>query len=483
MPSALQCFSWPDGSVTQTFDPQSPPCVATWPGQAQGNGGSTAQGVSATDVRIGIPRDSTSATAIPDAYLQAFVNFYNTHFELYGRHITLVPFPSQQASEAVSCNECSDPVAQKADAQTAASYHLFAALDFVDPFAQVPALAPYLDTLASEKIISVSGGNSSDLIDANAMAAEAPFEWTYTPAVTSLWTATGSLICNQLARHVASFSPEFKTTPRKFAVLVPAATSSAGSGLPIPGTSDLDSEMASCGLPAPPVVDYYSSPSKDESQLLELRNEGVTSLVYYGSWGQGNSTSSPQAEAAHVGYEPEWVDLGWDAFNAAGVTENGSGEAAQTFGVASFNKETSVPQEFWGQSFVQGGGDPTQLPNVTAGESIYHELLLLASGIQVAGPDLTAQTFADALHQTQFPNPGSGAAPYYQAAVGFPGTSVNMVDDLAGFWFDPQYSNAASVNAAEDNDDWQAFCYVNLGQRWGFTDWPSNDGFYSGGCR
>src|SRR5690349_6960974 len=37
VPSALQCYTWPDGSVTQTFDPQSPPCIATWD-TASGNG-------------------------------------------------------------------------------------------------------------------------------------------------------------------------------------------------------------------------------------------------------------------------------------------------------------------------------------------------------------------------------------------------------------------------------------------------------------
>src|SRR4051794_3308676 len=30
VPSALQCYTWPDGEVTQTFDPQSPPCIAAW---------------------------------------------------------------------------------------------------------------------------------------------------------------------------------------------------------------------------------------------------------------------------------------------------------------------------------------------------------------------------------------------------------------------------------------------------------------------
>jgi len=39
-----QCYEWADGSVTQTPDPQSPPCVADWPRTAEGNGGALAAG-------------------------------------------------------------------------------------------------------------------------------------------------------------------------------------------------------------------------------------------------------------------------------------------------------------------------------------------------------------------------------------------------------------------------------------------------------
>ena len=484
VPSELQCFTWPDGSVTQTFDPQSPPCVATWPDQAKGNGGATSKGVTGTEIRIAFPRDSDVATSSWQ-YIQPFVDFVNSHFELYGRKILLVPFTSKQASDSVANNEKTEPTSQKADAQTAATQNVFAALDFIDPFGQTRTSRVYLDTLAQEKIIAVAGGHSSPSVPGSDLIAHAPYVWTYMPAVTDIWAAAGSLICRQLAGHNATHSTTYKDTPRKFAIVTPDPTFS---GEQVPGKDDLIREMKSCGLPAPTVVTYYNKPQQDEPELLQLKNDGVTTLIDYPDWGQGNSTSSTQAEANNVNYLPEWLQLSWFQNNAEGETENGSGqELLQTIGIAPWNKAFPYLQMPWAQTYTQGGGQPSETANLgLPGQDLYHELLLLASGIQMAGAHLTPQTFADGLHRTQFPNPGAAAAPYYQATVGFPGSSVTMVQDMTGFWYDPQNANSATFQESTDtgaSDEWQAFCYVGLGKRWGIEDWPKTDAFMQGGCR
>ena len=484
VPSELQCFTWPDGSVTQTFDPQSPPCVATWPDQAKGNGGATSPGVTGTDIRIGFPQDTSGDQLSIWPYVQPFVDFVNSHFELYGRKILLVPFSSQQANNAVPTNQAASPTYQKADARTAGTQHLFASMDFVDPTGQMRTTQPWLDTLASEKIIAVTGGNSSPLLPTSDLVAHAPYVWTYAPAITDLWTAGGSVVCRQLRNGPAVHSTEFKSTARKYAVLVPDATLT---GDQVPGVNNLLQQFSSCGLPKPTVVTYYDKVQQDQPELLQLKNDGVTTLIQYTDWGQGNTDASTQAEANHVNYFPEWFDLSWFQNNAEGQTENGSGqELLQTFGIAAWNKAAPYLQEPWAQTYTQGGGQPSETPNLgLPGQDLYHELLLLASGIQMAGANLTPQTFADALHRTQFPNPGAAAAPFYQATVGFPGSSVTMMQDLAGWWYDPANANAASFSASgnQANNDWQAFCYVGLGRRWGIQDWPKTDAFIQGGCR
>src|SRR5688572_21324032 len=79
VPSALQCYTWPSGAVTQTFDPQSPPCIATWDDR-KGNGGATSPGVTATEVRVAFPMHSNASWSTWPR-LQPIVDFFNTRFQ------------------------------------------------------------------------------------------------------------------------------------------------------------------------------------------------------------------------------------------------------------------------------------------------------------------------------------------------------------------------------------------------------------------
>jgi hypothetical protein len=146
-----------------------------------------------------------------------------------------------------------------------------------------------------------------------------------------------------------------------------------------------------------------------------------------------------------------------------------------------WNKQPSLELEPWAQAVAAAGGSSDVL-NYTAARPFYQELLLLASGIQMAGPRLTPETFAAGLHATTFPNPGAGAAPYYQGSVGFPGTSTTMVEDYQAFWLDTRESGQDVQNSKGVNQS-KAFCAVGLGRRWDVDTWPSTDGLYRGGCR
>src|SRR3954466_14155073 len=78
VPSALQCYTWPDGTVTQTFDPQSPPCIASWDDR-HGNGGSTSPGVSPTEIRLAFPNNNAGYASWPA--LKPLRNFLHSHFQ------------------------------------------------------------------------------------------------------------------------------------------------------------------------------------------------------------------------------------------------------------------------------------------------------------------------------------------------------------------------------------------------------------------
>ncbi|MHB8449488.1 MAG: hypothetical protein ACYDAQ_03340, partial [Mycobacteriales bacterium] len=225
VPSALQCFTWPNGAVTQTFDPQSPPCIASWPGQAAGNGGATTAGVTATTIRVGVP----GLSGRPEYGQSRLVDFLNSHYEFYGRKIQLVNIP-------IPANYPGDATTQRAIASDAAALDLFAAVEL--PGTTYPSAgsgqtstegpddeSPYRAFLAAHHIITTqaatwSGGTAADLANMS------PYAWDFDPPLDTVEANFGQVACNSLVNQPAQWAgPQLKGTTRKFAVLYQEPTS------------------------------------------------------------------------------------------------------------------------------------------------------------------------------------------------------------------------------------------------------------------
>jgi hypothetical protein len=414
VPSALQCFTWPDGSVTQTFDPQSPPCIATWPGAARGNGGATAAGVTGTEIRLAVLSPSASDLS---AQLRPMVDFVNTHFELYGRHIVLVNVNSKQADEANS-NIYEDPQAQQADAKAVVAKKVFASTDFVAPGPYMSALPTFVHTLAQSHVLSLSGGDVAAELPAADYHGSAPYELTYQPSTQTLMSTAAKVVCRQLANRAAAHSTTYASVPRKFAVVLPDPSINGGQ---VAGLSDLTAQLNQCGLRDIPIV-YYNDQDSGNASLsasyINLKNSGVTTLIFYPFWG-GAREYGPQAVADSAAYYPEWFTIGWGRWVSANLAAGPQSETVNTFGVGDWNKSGPLASQPWYQAFTDGGGTADQGTVLNPGDGFYHELLMLASGAQMAGPHLTAATLSAALESTVFPNPGAAGPPYYQGRVGF----------------------------------------------------------------
>jgi len=257
----------------------------------------------------------------------------------------------------------------------------------------------------------------------------------------------------------------------------------------VPGQSALLSGLAACGVTNLTVIDYSTSNETIPglaAKFAQLKSAGVSSLLYFPWYGEAEP-SNPLTVASTVGYYPEWITMGWQSVSVGLQLFGPSSETHQAFGVAEWNKLAPLPELPWYQSFIDGGGSAELAGGVgglDAGDVFYEEMLMLASGIQNAGPDLTPQTFANGLNSTIFPNPGADGAPFYQARVGFAGTGDVMVDDYAGFWLDSD-TTSAQVEAGEEvgDDVYDALCYADMGGRWAIGTWPSTESFYQGECR
>jgi hypothetical protein len=104
---------------------------------------------------------------------------------------------------------------------------------------------------------------------------------------------------------------------------------------------------------------------------------------------------------------------------------------------------------------------------------VYHEMLLAASGIQMAGPNLTPQTFSDGLMRTEFPNPPSWQQ---EGRVGFPGVHY-MTQDASAWWW------GETSPAVYQDEGAQALCYVDHGARYTAATFPtSTDQYFTAPC-
>lgn len=479
LPAGLQCYEWPNGSVTQTFDPQSPPCVSVWD-DSKGNGGATSRGVSATEIRVALPVASANSTW---PALRPIVDFFNSRFQLYGRKITIVPIPSQQADGNLS-GDWNDPVLQRADAAQIAAQEVFATFDFMDPIGESATVPVFLDAMQKAKIVSINGGDVTPFDTARKLAARAPYAWSYYATIDQLLDNVAAMTCRQLVGRPATHSPDaaLRTTTRKFAVVLPEDEQMGG---PLPGLESMLASLAGCGVKEPRVVRVQpgaGGAGNNGAAMQQLRSEGVTSVLFL-PWGGNGSPSSALASAEQVRFFPEWVVMGAYNYNTAFMLNDPPSETAGAFGVGVWNKQPQLALEMWNQAVVAVGGDAATSGTAVTGRTFYQEMLLLASGIQMAGPELTPESFARGLRETAFPNPGGGTAPFFQGTVGFAGDDTVMVDDFTAFWLDTRTSGQQVSSSPAINQE-KAFCMVGRGLRWRGDAWPTTDRYYeSGVCR
>ena len=150
--------------------------------------------------------------------------------------------------------------------------------------------------------------------------------------------------------------------------------------------------------------------------------------------------------------------------------------------VAPAGTREQLEQQYWfnavreQDSSFEGGGS-------TRASEYYHryaQVLVLASGIQWAGPELNPTTFADALEGLTFPNPRVGAEPWWQPRVTFGASDHAFNSDFALLWFEVDEMDQSSARAGRS-------CYVGGGTRFRLGGFPDNadDLFFDveAGCR
>ena len=424
-------------------DPYSPPCT-TFSG---GNGGVTAMGVTPTtiDVAFRLTSDQSfqqtlaqlagaslkDTNADTQRTVEALVQYFNSHFQFYGRKI-VVHFYNGQGSLS---NELlgTGQAAAEADALTVKSMKAFADLSAESE--------PYADALSKQGVMAFGDPYMSE----NWHTQHAPYAWSTATDGTDVATVASNYalakLCPQGTPAAYAGGP-LKGAPRKFALLAPENSwyqESVAVGQQILAAGGCSADIFTYSL------DLGTMSQQAANLVAKLKAGNYTTVLcgcdpifpVYMS-GQGNQQN----------YLPEFIITGtaltdadytaqlWNqnfAAHAFGVSPNApTVPYTQTIGYAAYKTvRTDEPAFFVNQ--------------------IYAQIDQMAIGIQMAGPGLTPMTFQQGMYN--FP-PREGPTGLW----GFSPTQHTDPNDVREICYSPTaispYNGKAGAYLGTSNARW-----------------------------
>jgi hypothetical protein len=442
------------------------PCVEPFKGD---NGGATAQGVTADSIKIvvyqGDPAknplqiaqaDSAGAQASDNASARAtyrgYFDLFSKYYELYGRRIDLQFFDGTGGP--------SDEVAARNDARTIAEMKPFAVLSGAN---QTPA---WSDELVANGMMCV--GNCSLAVPQAFVEQHRPYVYGVGPTPEQAALLTAKMVTSLLAGRKAEFAGDaLKGQTRKFGIVhydtVDGQQQSAFAAL----KSTLAKGGVKIAADIPFLLDLAKAQENSRTMIAKLKAAGVTSVIFTGDPLMPKYLT---IEATAQGYFPEWiigsnvlVDIAlfgrtydqqqWQhAFGLALNAARGDQKAQESYNL-----------------YQWGNGTPP--PNNTYGV-IFADLVPLFTGLHMAGPDLTPQTFENGW----FRYPVSGGTPTIpKVSRGhhglWPGTDVGGTDDTGLIWWNPNAEGQDEVGKVGKG----LYEYTAMGKRWTYNQMPTTD--------
>ncbi|HET6910050.1 MAG TPA: hypothetical protein VFH54_11975 [Mycobacteriales bacterium] len=447
-PPAPAQFTCVGNPPRQILDPQSPPCVPFWNGN---NGGATAVGVTGNQITIVAPTGTYGSSIYSD--LQTF---FNQHFQFYGRRLNIVDSNSGGQSTAAS---------QKADADNDyAKYKPFGALVYHSSLGTW-----YRQEMARLGVVYAdSDGSYAPPYPTTAFG--------YLMNANEIFQNLGQWTCNQLAGHPAAHGgTAVQKTTRKFGIFMNTYLADDPTN-----AKPLIQELAKCGA-APASADVFYNTTASNQQVMEKFAADHVTSIFCLCASTGPSGVMSAAEA--IQYMPEWI------FSSYGYSDDpyfikaaaNPPQLAHAFGLTEQPPSTPLVDQpvYWAVHSV----DPTfawDYSDINRANNLepYRSLLIMASGIQMAGPHLTAATFAAGLRKAMFPNPTFYTKP---GAVGFNDATRTMTTDSAMWWWSDNANEPVDANSGGPGTD----CYVENGKRFSLNHWPRMDAnklLFSGAC-
>ena len=406
-------------------DPYSPPCIEFAGGD---NGGATANGVSKDTVKVSFRvidekgflqtlatlagADIVDTPADIKRTIEAFEQFFNDHYQFYGRKIDII---FHNGSGSIT----GELVGGGRDAAVADAATIKAE---INPFIEMNAASePFADAIADKQII----GFGTPYLSRKWHNDRRPYAWSLATDGSIVSEAAAEFTNKMLVRKPAAFAGDaMKTATRVIGGLAPEnpwyqeSVDNAEVVLKSEG-NDFGDNRVKYKLD----INSMSNQAAGVISQFKGKNPQVTTILC------GCDPIFPvflSAKAAEQDYEPEWIVVGtaltdWDV--AAQLYNQD--QWVHAFGISSMGEPRPVRAGLGYSAYKSVRKDEPAF----AVELIYATMLMIASGIQMAGPNLTPFSFEAGLKNW----PG-GTGPY--GTFGFGPADYTPTRDYRIIWWD-----------------------------------------------
>ncbi|MBN2621862.1 MAG: hypothetical protein JXA83_00780 [Acidimicrobiales bacterium] len=444
----------------------APPCVEPFEGD---NGGATYAGVTEDEVKIVYYQTDpaldplTAATAEgagaqidPEsaaATVADFVDLYNDLFETYGRTVVVESYTGTGAGD--------DAEKARADAAAIAEMEPFAVIG--GPLQSSPVFSA---ALASEGI--VCGPGCALALNEDIVTEYEPFVWQGGPTPNQAAALAAEMVGNLAGPGKAELAGDeaLREQDRVYGLL--HYDTPDGDHQPV--FEALKTALADNGVELATDVEFTLDLARAQENarttIGKLMEAGVTTVIYYGD---PLTPASLTEEATAQGYHPEWI-LGpsvlMDTTLFARQLDPDQWKNGFGMSLIGARGERSTNGAF--QIYEWAFGKEPANTNVNVFEPY---LRTIFTGVHLAGPELTPETFRDGL--LRYPVSGGGPTEV-QTSRGdhgvWPEFDWGGSDDVAIIWFDPEATGEDEVG----NEGTGMYRYANGGERYTIGDLPTS---------
>ncbi|CAN5414043.1 hypothetical protein BH18ACT1_BH18ACT1_03440 [soil metagenome] len=443
----------------------APPCYA----DVEDNGGATSPGVTgdtikviaylplANDPVLGLITGSVGINDSPEqtrATYQGYADLYNSYYQTYGRRVEL---EFQEATGNVI-----DEVSARADAQSTADREPFAVWGG-------PVLTTaWADELAARQVMCVGclGGGIPEwykerepyVFNVGKMGQQTGITW-------------AEYIDKKLAGRPAVHAGDeaYQDQERKFG-LVNLELNEETTELANRFFYDLEER----GIELTERVAYAFEPGRLQEQadqiVARMKSAGVTTILFSGDpVAPANFTQAATSQE----YFPEWVHSGSNLVDSTVFARTYDQEQwAHAFGISSLTARAEPLEQNYNYLYRWFTGE--EPPARDTNPVLYPQPALFFSGLQVAGPNLTPETFRDGLFSLE---PTEGAITNPSLSFGDHGIwdwefqDYNGIDDATEVWWDSDAEGPDEIN----RDGQGMYTYVDGGKRYLPGEWTEDE--------